>query len=143
VFRSGLYTWQELGDHLRFDGRVDQWDDQDATGISWELKLTLRNWLLDHGELAFSLYNADGLYVSGPGARAALIRHFSRGVAGIAYDIMGVNFADDGTGHVQHAIHANVDVDLRRGRSGSVFTDYRFDGEQDSVQGGILFQKRF
>lgn len=143
VLRYGLFTWQQLSDHVRVDARVDQWHDQDDQGTTWDTRLAVRDWLYDRGEVTFSVYNADGVFTSGLGGRVSASRYFAWGSAAIAYDITGFGQADDATGFMQHGLHANFDVDLSCGRSASLFSDYRFGDDHDAFQIGVFLQKRF
>jgi hypothetical protein len=140
VLRYGVFTWQQLTDQVRIDARVDQWHDQNDDGTAWETRLAARDWLYDKGEVALSVFNADAVYTSGLGGRLSASRLFAWGFGSIAYDIVGFELDDTA---LQHVLHANFDMDLKRGRSASLFCDYRFGENQDSFQIGVLLQQRF
>ncbi len=122
VFRWGLFTWHDLGARTRIDGRVDQWRDQSQqTGTSWEGRVAFRDWLYDHGEVAFAVFTTQGLYSSGPGGRVSLNRSFPWCFASLWYDFANnrLNQPSNGMGLnnnlsvlSQHSVRANLDFSL-------------------------------
>lgn len=152
VARQGIFAWHELGDHVRLDGRVDRWNDEsDETGVSWESRVSLRDWPIDSGEVALSVFGTHGRYSAGPGGRILVGRRWSTGYASIAYEIADFRldspisaplWSGRPTGLVQQWLRATLDFSIGTDKSVSLFTDYRFGQRQDAVQAGVFFQKR-
>jgi hypothetical protein len=143
VLRYGVFTWQELSDIVRIDGRVDRWQDQDREGTTWDVSLALRDWLYDQGEVAFGVYGTDGIYNSGPGGRVSLNRYFSRGFVSLSYDVANFDFDDHHFSTLQHSVHAAVDLTFSSDVNCSLSTDYWFGETQESFGLGFFVQKRF
>ncbi len=162
VVRWGLFTWHDLGERTRVDGRVDQWHDQTPqTGTSWEGRIALRDWLYPNGEVAFALYATQGTYSSGPGGRVSLNRRYRWCFASLWYDVANYQLAaqtgatqtgatqtgaiamgNDRSGLLQHSVRANLDFTVSSDKSLSLSADYRFGSSQNAIQAGIFFQKR-
>ncbi len=143
VLRYGVFTWKELGEHVRLDGRIDRWHDQDQDGTTWEAGVSLPNLLYERGEVALSVYDTDGLYSTGPGGRVSLNRYFSNGFVSVAYDVTGVEFVSGFEDFLQHGFHAGVDWNLSSDVSCSLSGDYWFGKYQNSLGIGLFLQKRF
>lgn len=153
VLRYGLFTWQELGRHVRIDARIDHWDDQsDRSGTSWETRVAVRNLLISQGEVALAVYGTHGAFSSGPGGRISVSRQFARCFARVEYGLADVTFFNGGggmtwgglpTGLVQQSVRIGLDVPILTTQSVSLFADYRFGQRQDALQVGVFYQKRF
>lgn len=144
VRRYGLSAWQEWGETVRLDGRVDHWQDQDLReGTTWDLRLALRDLLYERGEVALSIYDTDGAFTSGLGGRIGLNRYFSRGFVAVAYDVGGYRFTAKPGDAMQHGFHATLDYDLSSTTSASLSTDYWLGEKQNSFGLGLFLQKRF
>ncbi len=152
VVRYGLFSWQDLNDCVRLDGRVDRWHDQsNEAGTSWDIGIRFRDLLFEHGEVALSVFGTDGLYSTGPGGRVMVNHRFSRCFASVSYDLADYELARQGArvrlGNtagviLQQSARANLDITLSPNRSVSVFADYRFGQNQSAVQGGVFYQRR-
>ncbi len=143
VLRVGLRGWKSLGEHVRFDVRVDQWFDQDDEGTAWDVAMTLSDWPLDQYQLILGVYDTDGLYSSGPGGRISLMRFFSRGFVSIGYDTGGFLYNPSNLLFLQQSVHAALDLTLTPTTSISLTGDYRFGNRQEALTGGVYLQKRF
>ncbi len=152
VFRYGIFAWQQLGTHVRLDGRVDQWDDERADpGASWEGGISVRDWFYDRGEVSLAFFGTEGLYSTGPGGRLRLSRQFDWCYGSLSYELADYQFGDQSTafqlgstvsGITQQYLRANFDFSLDHGKSISVFGDYRLGQYQNAFQAGVFFQKR-
>ncbi len=151
VLRYGLFAWQELGMRVRLDGRVDQWRDQSRDeGTSWEARILLTDWVIPQGEIAVTVFGADGLYAWGPGGSIRFGRRFDWWYGSVAYDIADYALATTGvglpttsaSGIVQQAIRLNFDFEVGTRTTISVFSDYRYGPGLSAFQGGIYLQKR-
>ncbi|MBL8749333.1 MAG: hypothetical protein JNK78_09235 [Planctomycetes bacterium] len=72
VDRLSLQGWWRTSKRLRFGARADLWQDQDDEGTSFGLDGDLAEVIGAGSNLGVSLYEADGGYSSGPGARLLL-----------------------------------------------------------------------
>ena len=141
--RYGLYTWQQLGTCVRLDGRIDQWHDQQVSGINWDAGVTLRDLLFSNGDVALSVYQVDGLYSSGPGVRLSAHRCFGNWSGYLAYDVADYQFNNRSVALVQQSVRANVDVVLPSAWSLTFSGDYNFGQHQNALQVGTYLQRRF
>jgi hypothetical protein len=143
VNRYGLRAWQELGERVRLDGRVDLWRDRDEQdGVPWEVTCSVRDFFYDHGEVALSFFETQGIYTSGPGARVSMNRYLPWCFASVSYELAGYEFGQDSLRFWQQSVRANLDFNLQSRKSVSLFTDYRFGDHQNAVHMGLFFQKR-
>jgi hypothetical protein len=144
VMRYGLFTWRELTETLRLDGRLDHWEDQDRqAGTTWDVRLALRDWLFERGEVAVSIYDTNGIFTSGLGGRLSLHKYFAQGSASVSYDLNGYESLAGPENVFQQAVRATLDCNLGSGRSASLFANYWFGARQDSLALGLFLQKRF
>lgn len=72
VDRASLSGSLRASDRLRFHARADLWRDQDRDGTSYGLDGDLRDVIGSGSNLGVSVFQTDGGYSSGPGARATL-----------------------------------------------------------------------
>ncbi|MBX3465215.1 MAG: hypothetical protein KF830_18765 [Planctomycetes bacterium] len=72
VDRASLRGWLRAARWLRLQGRADVWRDQDRDGTAFGLDADVRDVLGAGSGLGLSLFQNDGGYSAGPGARAAL-----------------------------------------------------------------------
>lgn len=140
----GAYLWRDLSPQLRLNGRLDRWQNQDALGgTTWETELYFRQLGGGPIDAAVAFLMTDGLYVSGPGARVALMRYFSRGLASVAYTVGDYRLTDDAQRLMNQAITTSLDLYSPTGHSFSLFGDYRFGEAQGAASIGLIWRKRF
>lgn len=152
VVRTGVYSWKDLGQWIRLNGRVDYWRDQDhQSGTNCETRFACRDFLVNDSETSLSLFYADGAFTSGPGLRVSFLRRLPWCYASCSYDTasyrIGNQTSPTGLGLTpdrlrQQSIQANLDFSISQDKSVNVFTDYRFGRNQNAFQTGLFFQKR-
>ena len=152
VFRYGIFSWQQLSERIRLNGRVDQWDDErSSNGTSWECKVSFRDIFYADGEVSFAVFGTDGLYSTGPGGRILLSRHYPWCFASLWYELADYKLflhadqplsGNSPMGIFQQYLRANLDFSWGLDKSISVFGDYRFGQNQEAFQIGVFLQKR-
>lgn len=143
VKRYGASTWHEFWKVLRVDARADAWRDQDDRGNNADLRLGLRNVLFANGELSVGFFSVDGSFTDGQGLRAGLNKFFPFGFLNLSYEIAQYEFIGDSDQDRQKTLHGSLDLNLPRGWNASLFSDYRFGDNQDSISAGLYLQKNF
>ena len=143
TFRCGFFGWQEIGERLRLDGRVGMWDDQSPShGTTWEGRVTWRDVVGSHSDVALAVYGSDGLYSRGPGGRVAVSRQLPWCYAMAAYDMADYTLIGDGFNKIQQSAGLTLDFALPKEQSISIFGTFRFGPHQDALESGVYYQKR-
>lgn len=145
TLRFGLFTWQRLSTHVLLDGRASRWIDEDAgeDGTLGEVRLALQNLIVGKGEVAFTLYHADGVFASGPGARLTATQFAAPVSITLWYDVAWYELAPSAEESVQQSVHLSFDAALSTTWSAFLAADYRFGDDQDSRTLSVSVQKRF
>jgi hypothetical protein len=143
--RIGMHGWRRLSDAVRLNARLDRWSDQDDSGGSGDLRVSLRDLLFDDGEVSVGIHQISGKYSDGLGVRVRADRRFSSGHLGLSWD--GTNFEPEGpSGSAaslqHHTLRANYDWSIGSSWSLSLFVENRLGDEQDSLTAGFFLQKR-
>ncbi len=146
VRRVGVDGYTEVGDKRRLSGRVDAWEDEDQSGYGGNVRYGLRDWLVDRGEVAFSLFFDDGQFSSVLGARIDAWSFRESGNWRWTYEASrheNTDFSGVDDTLLQHLVRGSWDRDLGKDWSLSLSGDVRFGDEQDSYSLGIFLQRRF
>ncbi len=140
----GGYVWRDLSKHLRLNGRIDRWENQDDLGgTTGEIELCLRQIGDSPWDVAVAFLTTDGRYVSGPGGRIGLLSYFSRGLASVTYVVGDYRMTDHANRLLNQAVTTSIDFWLPSGHSFNLFGDYRFGDDQDAASIGMVWRKRF
>jgi hypothetical protein len=140
----GGYVWRDLGKHLRLNGRVDRWENQDSLGgTTGEIELCLRQIGDAPFDVAVAFLTTDGRYVAGPGGRLALLHYFARGTASLTYIVGDYRLTDESDRLLNQAVTTALDFCFPSAHSFSLYGDYRFGIDQDAASVGVVWRKRF
>ena len=146
VTRAGLSAWHELDEHLRLDGRLDRWEDEDDTGGSGDVRLSMRDLLYDRGEVSVAVFRTKGSFSDSKGLRLSANRSFGEGTFAVLSWETAEHDNDTNIGSEeldQQTIRASIDMLLGATRNLSIFGERRTGDEQDSKNLGVFFQQRF
>ena len=144
--RIGVNGWGRLSEHVRLSGRFDYWEDQDGNGFSGEIRADLADLLYDRGLVSLSVFETEGQFTSGLGARVFANRRFDAGTVTGSWD--ATSFEQSGfVGSQETLLHqtlrAGWDTTLDSGWDLSFFAERRFGDQQDSISVGLFVQRRF
>jgi hypothetical protein len=144
--RVGASAWRELARKVRLSGRVDWWGDEEDDGLAGELRLGVRDRILEQGELAVALFASQGKYSSLAGGRLEASRAFAQGWWTLAWD-SSLNEIDDFEGEHselwQHALRASYDRSFGESWDLGLWGDQRFGDEQGATTAGVSLRRRF
>lgn len=146
VSRAGISGWTQLRKGVNLYGRFDGWTDDQFSGTFADLRLDLRDLLYDASELSLGLYDTQGSFSGGLGAR---VRHTHWiGAASLRLGYETVQFKQDGflgaqSTLLQHLLRLNLDTKLASDLDLSAEALQRFGDEQDSLTLGLRLTWRF
>lgn len=140
--RYGLDGWWNFTRHVRVDGHVDQWTDQDDSGGGASSRLTLRDLLWPRGEVSLEAFTTDGKFSDGTGLRAQARKRFDRTSLALYAD---ATHYDQAAGESLSQLSLRFQLDRSIGRSWffSLYAESRTGGDQDARSVGILLQRSF
>jgi len=136
VDRVGVDGWRQLDEHLRVDGRLDVWQDEDESGQSGNVRAALRNVFWERGEVAADVFGTSGEFSDGRGLRLSAARAFETlGYGTLSWELSDytTDTEDDSTDLLQQALRASLDTALGSGWTMSAYTEHRFGDSQDSL----------
>jgi len=145
VRRIGLSSWYAQSPTVRWDARVNAWEDDEDTGGGGDLRVTLRNLLWDRGACSAGVFSNTGNFSSGQGLRLSASRNTDLGAFRLAYDVTDFQ-QDDGTVNgdiLQQAVTANYDRSIGESWDLSVFSQVMARDGDHSTTLGITLSKRF
>ena len=145
VTRVGVRGEHRFSRHVRLDGRLGTWTDQDDSGGDAGVRLALRDLLYDQGEVSLDVHQQSGKFSSGLGFRLRADRRFDHGALRASWDT--TNFSQEGATGPQadlrhHTLRAGYDWSFGRRWDLSLYLEQRFGDEQDSQAVGFYLQKR-
>ncbi len=147
VTRVGADAWHDVTEHLRVNGQVDSWQDQNDTGMSGNLRAALRELLWSRGEVAVDLFITEGAFTKGTGVRVSGNRAIDDiGFATLSWETSSYDsdsVASGGDNLDQQALRASLDRALGEGWTVSLYAERRLGGSTDSYNVGIFVQERF
>jgi hypothetical protein len=151
VTRYGADGWYDVSQHLRVDGRLDLWSDDEDSGSSSSLRAALRDVAWERGEVSVEVFCTDGTFTEGHGLRVSLSRSFeSLGAGALSWETSTFTSGTELDGNDdkrQQALRASLDTTLGLGLgedwSLSLYGERRFGDEQGSHTLGIYVQERF
>jgi hypothetical protein len=138
-------SWRPL-DWLALRGRADRWQDQLRSGTSWRAEADVRSVLGEGSALLLSVFETDGSYTSGPGARVALRDRIGDGTWYVGYRWHRYRLESLVTGpeqYVRQSVEARVSWPLGNGTDLDVTGERFFGDGQDAVTVGFYLQWRF
>lgn len=146
VRRVGVDGYTAVGEKQRLSGRLDAWQDEDQSGFGGNVRYGRRDWLVDQGEVAFSLFFDEGQFSSVLGARIDAWSFRESGNWRWTYEASrheNTDFSGVDDTLLQHLVRASWDRSLGKDWTLSLSGDVRFGDEQDSYSLGIFLQRRF
>lgn len=146
VSRIGTNGWLKLSKRTRLSSRVDYWEDQDDSGESGRLRLGVRDFFYDRGEVSFEAYGSKGKFSDTVGGRVNANRRFDNGFLNLYWDTTEfhqVDFDGDQEDLLDHRAGLSYDTSVLGKWDVSVFVENRFGDEQDSWSVGFFLQRRF
>ena len=146
VSRLGLRGWKQVAHGIRLNGRVGGWQDNDHSGGSAELRCSLRDVLYEGGEFSLAIFDTEGAFSSGIGARALLTHWFDETTLRLGYETTRyeqAGFTGDQQALMHHLWRASLDTRLARDLDLSLNVDQRFGDEQDAFSAMLRLQWRF
>ncbi len=144
--RVGLNGWTTVADDVRLSGRVDGWSDEQRNGSYVDVRVDLRDKLVDQSQLSLSLYQTQGSFSDGLGARVQHTQWIGPATLRLGYET--VRYTQDGflgaqSDLLQHLFRFGVDARLAQDLELSFDADQRFGDEQDSATLGLRLTWRF
>ncbi len=145
--RFGVSAWHRPNEHVRIDTRVNQWEDEDDSGGSGDVRLALRNLLYERGEVSIGYFTTMGSFTDGTGIRLSANRSFLGGAFfTMSWEDAQYDRDTQGSGSEtldQQTLRASVDMILSAMNNLSVYVEQRSGDGQDSQNVGMFFQQRF
>ena len=146
VSRGGVSGWASLAKGVNLYGRFEGWSDDQFSGTFADLRLDLRDMLYQNSEFSLGLYDTQGSFSSGLGAR---VRHTHWiGSTSLRLGYESAQFEQDGFlgeqgALLQHILRLNLDTKLADNLDLSAEGLQRFGDEQDSLTLGLRLTWRF
>jgi len=145
VSRVSLFIWQDLMEHLKLDGRVGYWTDQDDDGVTGDLTLRTPNLLVDGLDLSGTVFRTDGSYSEGHGYRLTARQGLPSAAISLSYEQLNSDLRHTGGSNTLNTrgLTLNLDYFPASRWSFSLDLDYRFGDSQDALGLGLVAQYRF
>jgi hypothetical protein len=146
VDRFGFNSWNQLTEHLRFDGRINYFDDQDTDGVSGNLRFSLRDVLFSQGEVSLDLFANEGSFTEGHGFRLGANRYFDGFYLNLSYEWAEYDtqvLIGGSPDLIQQAILASTNFRVASSTDISLNLDYRFGDSQNAFTLGVYSTTRF
>lgn len=146
VTRAGVSLWQDLSESTRLSGRADLWENSTEDGVSGELRLGVRDVLVEDGEVWLTLFGAQGKFTDSTGVRAGLTRWFQGGWFSLMLDsglYEQTGFQDVTSELWQHRVRAQLDRALGQDWDLGLWVDQRFGDDLDATELGFSLRRRF
>jgi hypothetical protein len=145
IRRVGLSSWYAQSRRVRWDARVDAWEDEDDSGEGGELRVTLRDMLWDRGSFSAAVFSNTGSFSEGRGLRFSAAKNTGSGSYRLAYDVTNFEQDDDGSTDgdiLQQTLTGYYDTTLGRSFDLSLFLQGTEREGDSSVTLGITLYKR-
>ncbi len=146
TFRTTLRTWHRVNKTVRMDFTVAPWTDNDQDGINAEVGVSLSDLLYERGAVKLDVFQREGTYNEGYGARLALSGYTLATNWRFSYELSRFSnkqqlIADDTSLH--HAITGSLDWNVYATTDLLFNADYRTGDNINSQSVGIYLQTRF
>jgi hypothetical protein len=144
--RAGVSAWRDVARKVRLSGRFDWWGDEEDDGLAGELRLGVRDRIVEQGELALALFASEGKYSDLTGGRLEVSRSFAHGWWTLALESAlheQQQFEGEQAELWQHSVRASYDRSLGASWDLGFWGDQRFGDEQDATTAGISLRRRF
>jgi hypothetical protein len=145
VTRYGVNGWAQTSEHTRLSVRADQWEDDEDSGGSGNLRLALRDVLFDRGEVTLETFGSTGSFNDVLGVRVGATKTIDRGRLGLSWHAAEYEQEDFVGGQseiLQHTVRGSCDLLFGQKWDVSIYVDDRFGDDQDSQSVGFYLQRR-
>jgi hypothetical protein len=141
--RLGLDGWYQATQSTRLNARADAWSDQDDSGGSGSLRVTLEDLLYRDGQVALEGFFTGGKFSDGVGLRASLWKYLERGSLSASWS--STQFDQSGIDEelMQHVLRFQGDLTLGEKWFLALYLESLFGDDQDTLSIGFLLQRRF
>lgn len=146
VDRGSLSGWCRPSLWLRLQARADLWRDQDRNGTSFGLDGDLRDVVGDGSSLSLGVFETDGGYSSGPGARATLRAPLAGGSWRLGYRWHRYDFEGLVTGtetYTRQSAELGLSLPILRDGDLDFAVERWFGDREDAWSAGLYLQWRF
>ncbi len=141
VSRVSVRGWHPLSEELTGEARVSAFQDQDDSGVSYELGLTARDLLYEDGAVSLDVYDIEGKFASGVGVRTSASKSFSVGDVRLELDLTDYEVPSESLAH--DLVRALWQRSFGTDWSVSLNAEQRFGDDQSSSSLGFSVQRRF
>lgn len=146
VSRGGVSGWARVSKGVNVYGRFDGWSDNLNSGTFADLRVDMRDLLYDQSELSVGVYDTQGSFSDGLGARIRHTHWIGATTIRLAYETVRFDqsgFLGTQSQLLQHILRLGVDSRLARDLDLSGEVAQRFGDEQDSLTMGLRLTWRF
>ena len=141
--RAGADGWIALNATTQLYGRYERWSDQDDSGGSARARVTWCEALGPGGPVLVESYTSTGKFTHAIGVRTSARKRLGAGSLGLSWDATRFTQEDVDEELLQHALRADLDLDLGRRWFLALYAETRFGDEQDALALGFMLQRSF